>query len=153
VKIHRSYTVDEAAKTLGVVKETIRRWIKSGALPALTEKSPTLILGGDLADFLQARSVKKPKLPVHQCYCFRCRGPRGPALAMADYIPRTATTGTLRALCEACLTVMNKVVSASVLAELATILELTIRQAEQHLMDTPQPCLNVHSHQERETHA
>jgi hypothetical protein len=148
VKIHRNYTVDEAAKTLGVVEETIRRWIKSGALPALTDKIPTLILGGDLSDFLKARSAGRPKLPVHQCYCFKCRGPRAPALGMADYIPRTSTTGTLRALCETCLTVMNKVVSASTIVELSAVVELSIQQAEQHLIDTSQPCLNDNSHEE-----
>ncbi|MEQ1902291.1 MAG: helix-turn-helix domain-containing protein [Devosia sp.] len=153
VKIHRSYTVDEASKALGVAKETIRRWLKRGALPALTDRIPTLILGGDLSDFLQARSAKRPKLPVHQCYCFKCRGPRAPALGMADYIPRTHTTGTLRALCEACLTVMNKVVSASAIAELEAVVELSIQQAEQHLIDTSQSCLNDNSHEEPQSHA
>jgi hypothetical protein len=143
VKIHRNYTVDEAAKNLGVVEETIRRWLKSGKLPAITDKIPTLILGGDLFDFLQARSAKRPKLPAHQCYCFKCRGPRAPALGMADYIPRTPTTGTLRALCETCLTVMNKVVSALTIAELEAVVELSIKQAEQHLVDTSSPCLNA----------
>jgi hypothetical protein len=148
VKIHRNYTVDEAAKTLGVDKVTIRRWLKSGKLPALTDKIPALILGGDLSDYLQARAAKRPKLPVHHCYCFRCRGGRGPALGMADYIPRTPTTGTLRTLCETCSTVMNKVVSASAIPALKAIVELSIKQAEQHLMDTSQPCLNDNSHEE-----
>jgi hypothetical protein len=153
VKIHRNFSVEEAAKICGVVEETIRRWMKSGALPALTDKIPTLIIGGDLFDFLQARSAKRPKLPVHQCYCFKCRGPRAPALGMADYIPRTTTTGTLRALCETCLTVMNKVISASVVEELRAVVELSIQQAEQHLIDTSQPSLNDNSHEEPETNA
>ena len=62
---------------------------------------------------------------------------------MAEYIPRTAVTGTLRALCEECTTIMNKVVSITALPQLQQQLALTIRQREQHLMDKPQPCLNV----------
>lgn len=153
VKIHRNFTVHEAAKNLGVAKETIRRWLKSGKLPAITDTIPILILGGDLFDFLQARSAKRPKLPVHRCYCFKCRGPRSPAAGMADYIPRTPTTGTLRALCETCLTVMNKVVSASAITALEAVLDLSIQQAEQHLIDTSQPSLNDHSHEEPQSHA
>lgn len=153
VKIHRNYTIDEAAKNLGVAEETIRRWLKSGKLPAITDKIPTLILGGDLVDFLQARSAKRPRLPVHECYCFRCRAPRAPAAGMADYIPRTPTTGTLRALCENCLTVMNKAVSASAIEELEASVELSIRQAEQHLLDMPQPCLNDDSREELQADA
>jgi excisionase family DNA binding protein len=37
IKIHRNYTVEEAARTTGCAKGTIRRWIKSGALPAITD--------------------------------------------------------------------------------------------------------------------
>lgn len=153
VKIHRNFTVDEAAKSVGVAEETIRRWVKSGGLPAITDKIPTLILGGDLFDFLQARSAKRPKLPVHQCYCFKCRGPRAPAGGMADYIPRTPTTGTFRALCEVCLTVMNKVISASAIQLIEGIVELSIKQTEQHLIDTSRPSLNDHSHEEPQSHA
>jgi hypothetical protein len=37
----------------------IRRWIKSGALPAITDRKPNLILGGDLFDYLKgARHVR-----------------------------------------------------------------------------------------------
>lgn len=43
VKVHRSYTVDEAARLLGVTKGTIRRWIGAG-LPAITDRKPFLIL-------------------------------------------------------------------------------------------------------------
>lgn len=153
VKIHRNYTVDDAARALGVAKETIRRWLKSGVLPALADKFPTLILGGDLADFLQARSAKRPKLPVDKCYCFKCRCPRSPALGMADYIPRTPTTGTLRALCETCSIVMNKVVSASAIPQLRETLELSIQQAEQHLVDTSQPRLNDNSREVPQSNA
>jgi len=58
VKVHRSYTVDEASRLLGVAKGTVRRWMTAG-LPFLTDQKPALILGADLAAFLKARA--KPK--------------------------------------------------------------------------------------------
>jgi excisionase family DNA binding protein len=58
IKIHRNYTVEEAARATGCAKGTIRRWIKSGALPAITDRKPNLVLGGDLFDYLKARDVR-----------------------------------------------------------------------------------------------
>jgi hypothetical protein len=58
VKKHRSYAVDEVARTLGISKGTVRRWIKSG-LSALTDQKPMLILGADLIDFGKTR--RRPK--------------------------------------------------------------------------------------------
>jgi excisionase family DNA binding protein len=69
VKIHRNYTVEEAAHITGSAKGTIRRWIKSGALPAITDRKPNLILGGDLFDYLKARATSGPKLRLNECYC------------------------------------------------------------------------------------
>jgi excisionase family DNA binding protein len=144
VKSHRNYEVEEAAKLLGVAVGTVRRWIKTGALPAIVDKKPMLILGGDLVDYLQSRSRPGPKMPLHQCYCFMCRRPRSPGLSMADYVPLTATKGNLRALCEVCTTEMHKVVALGALIQLEGILDLTIRQDEPHLIDVPDPSLNDH---------
>jgi Helix-turn-helix domain len=99
IKIHCNYTVEQAASVTGCAKGTIRRWIKSGALPAITNWKPILILGGDLFDYLKARATSEPKLKLHECCCFKCRAPRAPALGMADYVPLTPATGNLRALC------------------------------------------------------
>ena len=41
VKIHRSYTVEEAAGSLGVHKNTVREWVKVG-LPT-SDGAPTSI--------------------------------------------------------------------------------------------------------------
>jgi hypothetical protein len=51
VKLLRSYTIDEAARTLEVHRNTVRHWIKAG-LRVIDDKRPILILGSDLADFL-----------------------------------------------------------------------------------------------------
>ncbi len=144
IKIHRAYTVEAAARVTGCAKGTIRRWVKSGALPAIIDQKPHLILGGDLYDYLKARAMSGPKLQLHECYCFRCRAPRAPALNMAEYLPLTATTGNLRALCGTCTTVMHKAIPLAALAALAGILEVTVRQATKHLRDTANPSLNDH---------
>jgi excisionase family DNA binding protein len=153
VKIHRTYTVDEAARTLGTAKGTIRRWIKSAALPAITDQKPYLILGGDLFDYLKARAEAGRKLELHECYCFKCRAARRPALGMADYVPLSSTTGNLRALCGICTTVMHKAIPLAALAGLAGIVNVTVQQASNHLKDTAKPSLNDHFVREPETHA
>lgn len=57
VKIHRSYTVEEVAKLYGVHKNTVRAWIKQG-LPICDDRRPTIVLGREIAVFLQARRIK-----------------------------------------------------------------------------------------------
>ena len=79
VKIHRSYTVEEIAKLFGIHKNTVRGWVKSG-LATSDDKRPMLILGHDLAAFLQARRVKnKRPCKPGEIYCVRCRAPKFPA--------------------------------------------------------------------------
>jgi excisionase family DNA binding protein len=144
IKLHRTYTVEEAAIVTGCAKGTIRRWIRAGALPALTDQKPHLILGGDLLDYLKARVKRGPHLKPHECYCLKCRAPREPALGMAEYIYLTPTTGNLRALCSICTTVMHKAVALDRLRSLTSILDVTMPQATKHIMDSPCPSLDDH---------
>ena len=60
VKIHRSYTVEEVARLFGTHKNTVRAWVKAG-LPTCDSKRPTLILGRELAAYLQARRTKNKR--------------------------------------------------------------------------------------------
>ena len=117
VKKHRSYTVDEAARTLIVAKGTVRRWLKTGLL-ALTEQRPALILGHDLIAFLDARKRDRKPCQLQQAYCFACRAPRDPAFNEVEFTPRSNAAGMMQALCSDCATVMHKRVSAGRLAEL-----------------------------------
>lgn len=132
VKIHRPYKVDEAAQTLGVGKPTVRRWINSGKLPALTDRKPWLINGADLDDFLKASRAPRQKCRIDECYCVKCHEPQKPAGAMAEYIPLTPTSGNLRAICPVCDTLMHKRVSRAALPALRAILELSIAQEPPH---------------------
>ncbi len=86
VKIHRSYTVKEVARLLGVHTNTVHQWIKVG-LQIIENTYPKLIQGQDLRRFLQVRRDRK-KCPCKagQMYCFRCRASKALAGGMLDYI-------------------------------------------------------------------
>lgn len=153
VKVHRSYSIDETAKVTGLAKGTIRRWIKIGELPAITDQRPFIILGDDLSEYLRSKGKPVSKLALQELYCFGCRASRLPAARMADYVPLTSNTGNLRALCERCTRVMHKAVSRSSLRRLSELLDLSFPQGDQHLKDTSDPSLDDHLQQERQTHA
>ena len=84
-KIHRNYSVDEIATLFGVHRNTVRAWVKRG-LATSDDRRPMLILGRDLVAFLQAQRAKnKRTCQPGEIYCVRCRAPKAPAGAMADY--------------------------------------------------------------------
>jgi excisionase family DNA binding protein len=143
VKVHRNYTVDEAARMLSVTKVTVRRWIEKG-LPAITDRRPFLILGSDLRDYLQARAKPKHRLAPGECYCFGCRQPRPAAEGMADYIPLTPTGGNLNALCPVCGTLMYRRISLRQLAAFGVILEVSIMEASPDIEERLKPCPDDH---------
>ena len=128
VRIHRTYTVEEAAMLFDVHKNTVRAWLKAG-LPACDTRRPTLILGNVLASFLRARRVsnKHPCKPG-EMYCFRCRTPRLPAGNMADYEPKTDRTGDLVGICPVCSTMMYRRASFARLAQSKGNLEICLRR-------------------------
>ena len=143
LKLHRSYTVDEAARTLGISKGTIRRWLKNG-LHSVDDRKPALIRGSDLAEFLRSRSKPKQPCPPDYCYCVKCRSPRKPAGAMAEYIVLTATSGNLRAICPTCGSLMHRRTSAAQLEVIKTQLDVTIVEASPRIRDSRQPSVNDH---------
>ncbi len=136
VKIHRNYTVEETASLLSVHKNTVRIWIKEG-LPCIYEKRPMLILGRDLSAFLQARRVKKKRpCKPNQMYCLRCRSPKVPAGNMVDYQPATETLGNLFGICPDCGVGMNRRTSLSKLVQIQEILDITLTEGLQHIVDS-----------------
>lgn len=128
IHIHLNYTVEDAARALGIHRQTVRRWIKAKQLPALRDQKPMLILGGDLVDFINSRTKPKTKMQLQQCRCFKCQAPRGPAFLAIEYHPANALSGNLYALCEVCGADMYKHFSASNLEALRAIVEVTIIQ-------------------------
>jgi excisionase family DNA binding protein len=127
VSKHRSYTIAEAARALGVTRGTVTRWLKDG-LPAITDRKPHLILGEELIAYRVRRKPAKATCRLEECYCLRCRAPRVPAGGMTDLIVY-GKTGNLAALCGTCLNPMHKRLSLKRLDDLRNILDVVIRQA------------------------
>lgn len=138
-KLHRNYTVEEAADLYGVFKGTVSNWIKAG-LPVLNEKRPMLIVGSALAEFHQARRTKnKQKCKPGEIYCVRCRTPKAPAGNMADYRIVTEKIGNLEAICPTCDNIINRRVSLAQLELVRGKLDITLPQALQHKQGNNKP--------------
>jgi len=153
VKIHRCYTVEEAARLLRVHKNTVRAWIKVG-LPTIDARRPTLIAGSELRRFLEAK-LKRGKQPCApgELYCVRCRAPKAPAGAMADYIIVSNTSGNLRGLCPDCGNLIHRRVAYARLDEFRALLDINVLQAPPSIRDTNGPSLNYDSKTEIDTYA
>jgi hypothetical protein len=153
IKIHRNYSVEDAARVLRTHKNTVRSWIKQG-LPTIDQRRPTLIHGIDLSAFLKNRRnrAKRPCPPGHM-YCFKCRSPKQPAADMADYLPITATSGNLRALCPDCGTFMHRRAAFAKLNIVGANLDIAFPQAGSRIGGTPCPSLNDDLRKDDPTHA
>jgi hypothetical protein len=142
VKIHRSYTASELAARLGLHKNTIRQWQRDGLAPVDAGR-PTLFQGAIVRAFLIGRNAsRKRPCPPGTLYCLRCREPRRPALAMADYVELQPGTGNLRAICEACGTIMHRRVCAASVAAVMPLVDVQIREAPSRLVGCDLPSLN-----------
>lgn len=108
VKVNRSYTVGELGELLGVHKNTVRQWQRGGLEP-IDDDRPTLFQGRAVRSFLDTRNTQRKRpCPPGTFYCFRCRDARRPALGMVDYVELRGGSGNLRAICEACETIMHR---------------------------------------------
>lgn len=143
IKVHYTYTVEEAARTVGVAKGTIRRWLKNG-LPATDGRKPLLIRGADLREYLGAKAKSKQAVPPGQCYCVKCRAAQRPDGAMAEYVVITATSGNLRALCPNCGNLMHRRTSLAQLQAIGSLLDVTTVERVPRLVDTTVPSINDH---------
>ncbi len=109
VKIHRNYDFAEAARRLGVHKNTVRNWARSGDLPVFTDRRPHIVRGADLRAFLEKRQAHaRTKCPPNHLYCLRCRAPKLPDNMTADFAPGGYGAGNLRAACSVCGCVMHQ---------------------------------------------
>ncbi len=133
VKIHRNYTVEEAAALFPIHKNTVRGWIKDG-LPVCDDKRPTLILGTELRLYLQGkRKVRKRTCKSFELYCMRCRAPKRPAGNMVDFLPGVSTSGRLVGLCPDCNGVMNRYASLTSLDKIKQELDVCVPKSQEHI--------------------
>ena len=142
VKIYRSYTVEEIANLFGIHKNTVRGWVKAG-LATSDDKRPMLILGHELAAFLQARRVKnKQTCKPGEIYCVRCRAPKFPAADMAEYSPVTEKFGNLTAICPDCNSIMNRRVNLANLGQVRGKMDISFPQAMRHIVESTKSTVN-----------
>lgn len=137
IRLHRNYSIEEAARILRMAKGTVLRWVGSGALPALKDQRPYLILGRDLIAFLDKRKIGRIKCRLHEAYCFTCRAASEPANNKANYLPRNSAAGMLEAHCRTCGGIMFKRVSRAKIPDLQVQLDLTIKQAPSPINEHP----------------
>lgn len=142
VKLTRTYTVVELAMRLGLHRNTVRHWQSEG-LTAIDRSRPVLFHGSIVRAFLTRRDARR-KSPCSPgtLYCFRCRAPRRPALAMVDYLPINDTSGNVRAICDTCETIMYRRTRKAALVATMPGCDVQIVQALPRLSDRPRPSLN-----------
>lgn len=129
VKVHRTYTYEEAGRAVARSSQTVRGWRKEG-LVVLDSQTPHLIVGENLKAFLDKRNTKAARtLALDQFRCMRCSGVTRAYGGMADYQPFTPTRGMLTTHCEVCEGQCSKFVSKAQLDDLTRILTIGLRNA------------------------
>ena len=142
VKIHRSYSIDKAARALGVHKNTVANWLKSGLSP-IDDQRPIPIQGRVLRAFLQERrNRQKRRCAVGELYCLKCRAPKPPLDGKAIYVPLTNSGGNLQGRCSDCLSIICRRISVARLHEFSAVLTIKHKQASSRINDRPTPSLN-----------
>lgn len=97
-----SYSIREINDISGTTPQTIRRFIKSEGLPAMTGQKPYLINGGDYLDFIEGKRNRYRKtLKAGEFRCFSCGSIGEPFGSMADY-DASGFRPRLSALCGSC---------------------------------------------------
>ena len=148
IKLHRPYSVEEAARALGAHKNSVRNWIKGG-LPVVDRSRPVLILGHELRAYLERkRKAAKRPCPPGTLYCFKCRQPRAPAMGIVEAIRQNATTGNLIALCEACGTMMHRRTRLASIGAIMPNLDVQIREAGPRICERTEPSLNCNNQED-----
>lgn len=143
VKIHHNYAVNEIAALLGIHRNTVDRWIKKEDLPLIDARRPRLVLGRDLATFLEVRRRRnKQSCKPGEIYCVRCRMPREPAGAMAEYQAHAGDLGNLVGMCPTCEGLIYRRVNITKIASVRGDLDITFTDGQRHISECAQLSVN-----------
>jgi hypothetical protein len=116
-KLHRNYNFADAARLLGVHRNTVRNWTKAG-LETFRAGGEVLILGDTLRAFLEKRRKdRRQKLPPGHLFCLRCKAVRPPGLGMVELVQPRGGTANARAVCADCGALMHRKVSLAKLGQ------------------------------------
>ena len=138
---HLSYSSSELSTRLGMHKKTIRQWQREG-LAALDNKRPPIFQGAIMRLFLTKRNERhKTHCPVGTLYCLKCRAPQQPAMGMADYVPRSICSGTLKAICAVCATVMNRHVRQELISQILRDYDVRVTHRQSRFSGSVPPSL------------
>jgi hypothetical protein len=144
-KIHRSYSVKEAAKLFSCHRNTIRNWQKQG-LKAIDGKRPVVLEGLTLVAFLEARrGARRRCLKPGEIYCLPCRAAKEPAGDMAEYVPLTESKGNLRGICPTCQRLIHRMVSRARIEAIRGKLSVTFTEPPARIRETSDPSVNCAS--------
>ena len=141
-KIHRSYTVDDAARLFGCHRNTIRHWQKQGLEP-IDDRRPVVFEGLRLAAFLERRRGSRRRcLKPGEIYCLPCRAPKEPAGEMAEYVAVTDARGNLRGICPACDRLIHRMVSRAQIEAVRGNLFVTFTEPSPRIRETDSPSVD-----------
>lgn len=119
-----SYSIREINDICGTTPQTIRRFIKSEGLPAMTGQKPFLINGGDYLDFIEGKRTRsKRTLKVGEFRCFSCGTIGKPFGGMADY-DASGFRPRLSGLCGSCERPVSLLISAAKLPQYRAHLDI-----------------------------
>ena len=142
VKMHRSYTIEEVARCLGVHKNTVRRWLTAG-LAAIDTRRPALIHGTVLRNYLDGlRRARRQRCADGELFCLRCRRPRTPAAGMLDYLPINNTSGNLRGICSTCDALIHRRVALGKIGAVTGDCDVAFPQGRKRIGDSNAPSLD-----------
>jgi Helix-turn-helix domain len=113
IKGKYSYTVEEAARTLNLHRNTVRNWVRRCGLPAMTESRPHLILGAVLVEFLKKRRLAlRLKCGPGDLYCLKCRAPRKPVAELIEHRPMASGRTRIVGICSTCESLMHRFIAS-----------------------------------------
>lgn len=143
VRKHRLYTIDEAARALGVCKESVRRWMDKG-LPAIRDAKPYLIRGADLVAYLRKRRTPKVRCGIGEAYCVGCRKASRPMPGSGTVARDERGRPFLQGHCGTCGARMRRALKSSDIDATECSFRESFPQADGHLSTSGIPRLSVH---------